>query len=59
MCLKIFNKMFENSENKVNFIPCLQWVKKGVAKSNPEKVQLTKNELLEIIHQTRSQLPYV
>lgn len=49
--------MFENSENRINFIPCLTWVKRGIAKSNPEKVQLTKNELIEIINQTRSQLP--
>lgn len=25
-------------ESRVNFIPCLKWVKRGVAKSNPEKV---------------------
>lgn len=28
------------TENKVNFITCVKWVKKGVGKSNPEKVLL-------------------
>lgn len=30
----------ENPQNKINFIPCLKWVKRGVAKSCPEKVSL-------------------
>lgn len=62
-----------DTENKVNFIPCLAWVKRGVAKSNPEKVscfnrrnyiygqtfskvQLTKEELVQIINQTKGNL---
>ncbi|KAK9719807.1 hypothetical protein QE152_g22469 [Popillia japonica] len=44
------------NESKINFIPCIRWVKQGVAKSNPEKVQLTKDELVQIINETKSKL---
>ncbi|GJQ77266.1 hypothetical protein Trydic_g20691 [Trypoxylus dichotomus] len=44
------------SESKINFIPCIRWVKQGVAKTNPEKVQLTKEELVQIINETKSKL---
>lgn len=27
---------------KINFVPCIKWVKRGVAKSNPEKVPTLK-----------------
>jgi len=47
---------FEDTESKVCFVPCLKWVKKGAAKQNPEKVQLTKEELAEIINETKSKL---
>lgn len=48
-----------DSESRVNFIPCVRWVKQGVAKSNPEKVQLSKEELVQIINQTKSKLQFV
>lgn len=28
------------AESRINFIPCLKWVKRGAAKSNPEKVSV-------------------
>ncbi|XP_067000824.2 periodic tryptophan protein 1 homolog [Anabrus simplex] len=43
----------------INFVPCVKWVRKGVAKSNPEKVQLTEQELEEIIKQNKSELDEV
>ncbi|XP_002404279.4 periodic tryptophan protein 1 homolog [Ixodes scapularis] len=33
----------------MNFVPCLTWVKRGVSKSNPEKVRLLKDQLKELI----------
>lgn len=33
----------------MNLVPCLTWVKRGIAKSNPEKVKLMKEELKELI----------
>ncbi len=38
----------------VNFIPCLTWVRRGVAKANPEQVKLTKEDLAKIIDETTS-----
>ncbi|XP_013416611.1 periodic tryptophan protein 1 homolog isoform X2 [Lingula anatina] len=35
------------------FVPCLTWVKKGVAKATPDKVQVTKEELEKIIKDTK------
>ena len=34
-------EMFERPERGegVNFIPCLKWIRRGVAKSQPEKVK--------------------
>lgn len=46
----------EDAPSSVNFIPCVKWVKKGVAKQIPEKVQLTEEELQEIISETRTEL---
>ncbi|XP_075234517.1 periodic tryptophan protein 1 homolog [Lycorma delicatula] len=40
----------------MNFISCAKWIKKGVAKSNPEKVQLTPEELQRIINTTRDDI---
>ncbi|XP_046420036.1 periodic tryptophan protein 1 homolog [Neodiprion fabricii] len=40
----------------MNFIPCVTWVKRGVAAANPDKVQLTPQELEQIINQTQSDL---
>ena len=43
----------EPSDANINFIPCLTWVRRGVAKPEPEKVKLTKEELMDIINQTK------
>ncbi|XP_018320830.1 periodic tryptophan protein 1 homolog [Agrilus planipennis] len=45
----------ENKPN-VNFVSCVKWVKKGIAKFNPDKVQLTKVELARMIQETRRNL---
>ncbi|KAK3089598.1 hypothetical protein FSP39_004904 [Pinctada imbricata] len=37
-------------------IPCLTWVKRGIAKSVPEKVQVDKEELKRIIEETRDKV---
>ena len=35
--------LFEKGEgNGINFIPCVKWVKRGVAKAEPEKVRIRK-----------------
>jgi len=46
----------ENTQNKINFIPCLTWVKRGVAKPDPERVKLTSEELTAVINQTKKDL---
>ena len=43
----------ESGDSKINFIPCVTWVRRGVAKPEPERVKLTKEELLEVIQQTK------
>lgn len=40
----------------LNFIPCLAWIRRGVAKLNPEKVELTKEELEALIGKTKGDL---
>ena len=40
----------------VNFIPCVKWVHRGAAKSVPEKVKLTQEELSAVIEKTQRQL---
>lgn len=40
----------------VNFIPCVKWVQRGAAKSVPEKVKLTQEELSAVIEKTQQQL---
>ena len=40
----------------VNFIPCVKWVQRGAAKSVPEKVKLTQEELSAVIEKTQRQL---
>ncbi|GLG95449.1 Periodic tryptophan protein 1 homolog, partial [Gryllus bimaculatus] len=41
---------------KINFIPCIRWVKRGVAKENPDKVELTEEELQAVISQTKTEI---
>ncbi|KAL1489857.1 hypothetical protein ABEB36_013787 [Hypothenemus hampei] len=48
--------MENESESNIQFIPCLKWVKRGVANPNPEKVQLSKDELVQIIKDTKEKL---
>lgn len=43
----------EQERSDIDFVPCLTWVRRGVAKPEPEKVKLTKEELREIIEQTK------
>lgn len=43
----------EKGDSNINFIPCVTWVRRGVAKPEPERVQLTKEELIEVIQQTK------
>lgn len=40
----------------INFIPCIRFVKRGVAKEQPEKVALTREDLIRVIDETRQQL---
>jgi len=46
----------ERTKARVNFIPCLAWVSRGVAKPVPERVKLTEEELASIIEQTKGDL---
>jgi len=42
--------------NGINFIPCLTWVRRGVAKPDPEHVKLTTEELSTVIAQQKNSL---
>ena len=46
----------EKSEPNINFVPCVTWVRRGVAKPVPERVKLTAEELAEVINQTKKNL---
>jgi len=46
----------ESTQPKINFVPCLTWVKRGVAKPDPERVKLTSDELTAVIKQTKKDL---
>ncbi|XP_026680534.1 periodic tryptophan protein 1 homolog isoform X1 [Diaphorina citri] len=39
----------------MNFVPCIKWVTSGVAKSNPEKIKLSPDELKRLIAEERQQ----
>jgi len=42
--------------NGINFVPCLTWVRRGVAKPDPEHVKLTSEELSSVIAQQKNNL---
>jgi len=46
----------EKTQANINFIPCLTWVRRGVAKPDPERVKLTSDELTAVIKQTKKDL---
>ena len=46
----------QKSSGSVNFIPCLRFVRRGVAKANPERVKLDGEELAAVIQQTRKKI---
>merc|ERR1712012_904345 len=57
MSMDDLEDLFEKGDgNGINFIPCVKWVKRGVAKSQPEKVKLTQEELAKIIGKTQIDL---
>ena len=41
------------SDSKINFVPCVTWVRRGVARPEPERVKLTQEELAAVISQTK------
>jgi hypothetical protein len=43
----------------MNFVPCVAWVRKGIAKPVPEKVQLSPEELKTLIESTKEELGWV
>ncbi|KAB7499975.1 Periodic tryptophan protein 1-like protein [Armadillidium nasatum] len=48
--------MEEMNDERVNAVTCTAWVPKGVAKHDPEKVEITKEELAKIIKTTSENL---
>ena len=46
----------KDPESHINFIPCLTWVRRGVAKPVPDRVKLTTEELSAVINQTKKDL---
>lgn len=46
----------EKETARVNFIPCLTWVQRGMAKQVPDRVKLTEEELAAVIEQTKGDL---
>jgi len=43
-------------EAGLNFISCMTWIRRGVAKLNPDKVELSQAELEQLIGKTQGQL---
>jgi len=48
--------LMEKTGSNINFIPCLTWVRRGVAKPDPERVKLTTEELSSVIQQTKKSI---
>jgi len=46
----------EKNEPNINFIPCLTWVRRGVAKPDPERLKLSADELVAVISQTKKKV---
>ena len=46
----------KDPESNINFVPCLTWVRRGVAKPIPDRVKLTTEELSAVISQTKKDL---
>jgi hypothetical protein len=42
--------------SKINFIPCVLWVKRGVAREIPNKIELTKDDLKRLIQESKQNL---
>ncbi|KAK4323826.1 hypothetical protein Pmani_005466 [Petrolisthes manimaculis] len=42
--------------NRVRFIPCATWIPKGVAKNKPDRVELSKEDLAQMIKETEGNL---
>jgi periodic tryptophan protein 1 len=39
--------------NKINLIPCVLWIKRGVAREIPNKLELTKDDLKRLIQESK------
>ena len=46
----------KEADSHINFIPCVTWVRRGVAKPVPERVKLSAEELEAVINQTKHDL---
>ncbi|KAL0281215.1 UNVERIFIED_CONTAM: hypothetical protein PYX00_002270 [Menopon gallinae] len=42
--------------SSINFVPCIRWIRKGVAKQDPVKIELSKQELTELVKSTSNKL---
>ncbi|XP_068217673.1 periodic tryptophan protein 1 homolog [Palaemon carinicauda] len=48
--------MDELPKENLNFITCAVWVPHGIAKTNPEKVEISKDDLARIISETKDEV---
>ncbi|TRY73816.1 hypothetical protein TCAL_02578 [Tigriopus californicus] len=46
----------EKGDPNINFVPCLKWIRRGMAQAQPEKLKLSPEELAEVIAQTQAQI---